>query len=150
MTPNRLSGLMFLGIGLWACWAAVGMSLGSLQSPGPGFYPLILGIAIAVLGVVLMGEGIVYARARGNGAVAAFRSPHARTVVAAALALLAYAALLPPLGFGLATFLLLIVFLALGRMRLGLAALVSVILVAGTLLAAKALNIALPAGSLFP
>lgn len=55
-----------------------------------------------------------------------------------------------PLGFGLATFLLLIVFLALGRMRLGLAALVSVILVAGTLLAAKALNIALPAGSLFP
>lgn len=141
---------MFLGVGLWACWEAIAMSAGSLQSPGPGLFPLLLGVAIAVLGAVLAGVSVFSQGPGGEGTVSTPRSAHARAVAAATVVLIAYTALLPVLGFGPATFILLVVLLRLGKMGWGAAVLVSLILAAGTLFAASLLNIPLPVGVMFP
>jgi hypothetical protein len=97
-----------------------------------------------------LGASVLSPGAGGERTVSTPRSAHARAVAAATVALITYAALLPVLGFGPATFILLVALLRLGQMGWGAAALVSLILVAGTVFAASLLHIPLPVGVMFP
>ena len=63
--------------------------------------------------------------------------------------LLVYTALFPLLGFGPATFLLLVALLRFGRIGWGRAAGISAAFVVAALVAGKSLNIPLPVGTLF-
>jgi hypothetical protein len=58
------SGVMFLGFALVAIVAARGYSMGSGGKMGPGYFPMLLGIALAGLGAVLVGRSLVLDGAR--------------------------------------------------------------------------------------
>ncbi len=55
-----LSGLMFLVVGGVFAWGATHYSIGTGARMGPGYFPMMLGIILAILGaVILMGSLIV-------------------------------------------------------------------------------------------
>lgn len=47
------SGLMFLAVGVAFAWGASSYSIGTGARMGPGYFPLILGILLAILGAVI-------------------------------------------------------------------------------------------------
>ena len=47
------SGLMFLVVGVAFAWGASSYSIGTGARMGPGYFPLILGILLAILGAVI-------------------------------------------------------------------------------------------------
>jgi Tripartite tricarboxylate transporter TctB family len=53
------SGLMFLAFAAVAMTAASGYSLGSTGRMGPGYFPLLLGGVLALLGVLLVGRSLL-------------------------------------------------------------------------------------------
>jgi len=58
------SGAMFLGFALVAIVAARGYSMGSGGKMGPGYFPMLLGVALAGLGALLVGRSLVIEGAR--------------------------------------------------------------------------------------
>lgn len=53
------SGLMFLGVGVAFAWGATTYTVGSGARMGPGYFPLMLGILLAILGAVIIFESLV-------------------------------------------------------------------------------------------
>jgi Tripartite tricarboxylate transporter TctB family len=53
------SGVMFCAFAVVAVLAARGYSLGSAGKMGPGYFPLLLGGLLGVLGVILIGRSLV-------------------------------------------------------------------------------------------
>src|SRR5688572_15221992 len=56
------AGLLFTGIGIAFAWWSRDYALGTLRQMGPGFFPLVLGSLLAVIGLfkcaaALFGEG---------------------------------------------------------------------------------------------
>jgi hypothetical protein len=64
MTSNQtnhkdvLGGGLMLFIGLGTCWQATQYDLGSLQQMGPGFFPMSLGVILAVTGLLILLSGL--------------------------------------------------------------------------------------------
>jgi len=52
------SGLMFLGVGLAFAWGATYYSFGSSARPGPGYFPVGLGLLLALLGAFTLFEAL--------------------------------------------------------------------------------------------
>lgn len=52
------SGLMFIIVGLGFAWGATNYSMGSSARPGPGYFPVGLGILLALLGGFLLFEAL--------------------------------------------------------------------------------------------
>ncbi|CAG9170246.1 hypothetical protein LMG23992_01522 [Cupriavidus laharis] len=48
------SGLMFILVGLGFSWVARGYSMGTAAKMGPGYFPFLLGLVLAVLGGLVM------------------------------------------------------------------------------------------------
>ena len=61
-----ISGLMFMGIGLAFAWGATKYSLGTGARMGPGYFPLLLGVMMAVLGAVITFNSLVIERVGGD------------------------------------------------------------------------------------
>jgi hypothetical protein len=53
------SGLMFCGFAVVGILAARGYSLGAAGRMGPGYFPLLLGLVLAALGVILIARSVV-------------------------------------------------------------------------------------------
>ena len=53
------SGLMFMAIGVAFAWGATTYSVGSGARMGPGYFPLMLGVLLAILGAVITFESLV-------------------------------------------------------------------------------------------
>lgn len=53
------SGVMFCGFAMVGILAARGYSLGTAGKMGPGYFPLLLGGVLAILGAVLIGRSLV-------------------------------------------------------------------------------------------
>ena len=53
------SGLMFMGVGVAFAWGATTYSVGSGARMGPGYFPLMLGVLLAVLGGVITFKALV-------------------------------------------------------------------------------------------
>jgi hypothetical protein len=53
------SGLLFMGLGIAFAWGALGYKLGVAGRMGPGYFPLILGSLMAILGVVIALKALV-------------------------------------------------------------------------------------------
>lgn len=114
--PNAISGLVLLGVSAFVAFEAIRLSLGSLRSPGPGLFPLLLSIVLAGLSAALCVRGVLDRRAGRPAARPASRG-HARQVWATVLALVAYVVLLPRLGYLVVTFLLLGALFRIGGVR---------------------------------
>ena len=55
------SGALFLAIGLGALWQAP-LPLGRLTEMGPGYFPMLLGAGLVLVGIVSMAGGALSAR----------------------------------------------------------------------------------------
>jgi hypothetical protein len=60
------SGLMFMGVGVAFAWGASSYSIGSGARMGPGYFPLMLGILLALLGVAVTFTALVVETEDGN------------------------------------------------------------------------------------
>lgn len=86
------AGLLLVAFGLAGVWMALDMRMGTAVSMGPGYYPLIVFSAIALLGLVVAVRGL-----RGAGVKAA--ASLWRPLVCITAALLVFALLIDRAGF---------------------------------------------------
>jgi hypothetical protein len=84
------------GVGLVFAWQASLLDFGGLDLPGPGFFPLVLGVLVFALAALIAIEGL---RSAGEGATVELGH---RNVLIVFAALVAVAALFEPLGAYLA------------------------------------------------
>ena len=52
------SGLLFIAVGIGFAVGATNYSMGSSARPGPGYFPLILSVIMAILGAVVTVQGV--------------------------------------------------------------------------------------------
>lgn len=60
------SGLMFMSVGAAFAWGATKYSVGTGARMGPGYFPLMLGVLLAVLGSVITFKSLVVETAGGD------------------------------------------------------------------------------------
>lgn len=53
------SGLMFMAVGVAFAWGATNYSIGTGARMGPGYFPLMLGVLLAILGAVLATKALL-------------------------------------------------------------------------------------------
>ncbi len=53
------SGLMFMAVGLAFAWGATTYNLGTGARMGPGYFPLMLGVVLAILGSIVLFQSLV-------------------------------------------------------------------------------------------
>ena len=98
---ERMTGLIILLIGLAIVWQASLLRLGSFRVPGPGLYPLILGLVTILLSLFLfIPRGV---KRQGSSPFAGGTTKRVAGVYAV---MLLYLAVLEYVGFLLASFLL--------------------------------------------
>lgn len=60
------SGLMFMGVGAAFAWGATGYTIGDGARMGPGYFPLALGVLLAVLGSIITFKALVVETVDGD------------------------------------------------------------------------------------
>lgn len=60
------SGLMFMSVGAAFAWGATRYSVGTGARMGPGYFPLMLGVLLAVLGSIITFKSLVVETAGGD------------------------------------------------------------------------------------
>jgi hypothetical protein len=60
------SGLMFMGVGVAFAWGSMSYSVGTGARMGPGYFPLMLGILLAILGSVITFKALVVETESGD------------------------------------------------------------------------------------
>jgi hypothetical protein len=53
------SGLMFMGVGIAFAWGATNYTIGEGARMGPGYFPLMLGVLLTLIGVFITFEALV-------------------------------------------------------------------------------------------
>lgn len=53
------SGLMFMGVGVAFAWGATKYTIGTAARMGPGYFPLLLGVIMAIIGAVITFKALV-------------------------------------------------------------------------------------------
>jgi hypothetical protein len=61
-----VSGLMFTAVGIAFAWGATNYTVGNGARMGPGYFPLMLGILLSVIGVFIVFESLVIATEDGE------------------------------------------------------------------------------------
>ncbi len=110
MARDRVSGLFWLAVALFAAAQGLALGLGTLHRPGPGFFPFWGGVALGLLSILL----VVRSPARDAPGGARLGPDTAKPVVAG-VAILGYLLLLEVLGFVPVTFLFLLLLFRLER-----------------------------------
>jgi putative tricarboxylic transport membrane protein len=110
MARDRVSGLFWLAVALFAAMQGLSLGLGGLHRPGPGFFPFWGGVLLGLLSILL----VVRSPARDAPGAARLRPDTVKPVVAAG-AILGYLLLLEALGFVPVTFLFLLLLFRLER-----------------------------------
>src|SRR2546428_5080464 len=99
MPRDLVSGVFWLAVALFAAAQGLALKLGSLNRPGPGFFPFWGGVVLGLLSIVLVVSSL------RRGARGSPRSrPESRKPLEVAGALLGYLLLLERLGSVPATF----------------------------------------------
>ena len=91
------SGLMFVATGLGFAWGAQFYSFGTSARPGPGYFPLGLGLLLAALGALTLFEALTIETDDGEP-VGAFSWKPLGTIL---VAVILFGILLPRLGMAL-------------------------------------------------
>ena len=60
------SGLMFMVVGVAFAWGASGYTIGNGARMGPGYFPLVLGVLLALLGAVITFKSMVVETVDGD------------------------------------------------------------------------------------
>jgi putative tricarboxylic transport membrane protein len=110
MVRDRVSGLFWLAVALFAAVQGLSLGLGGLHRPGPGFFPFWGGVVLGLLSILLVARS----PARDAPGAARLRPDTVKPVVVAG-AILGYLLLLEALGFVPVTFLFLLLLFRLER-----------------------------------
>lgn len=141
---ESLVALFALAFGVAVVVAASRLPFGGIHNPGPGFFPWLLGLVFVLLSLVLLAHAVL-------APVAVTESPAGVLNVLWLLAALAvYVAILDPVGYPIATFLLVLFMLrVLEPQRWSLALVLAVFAAGGSyVLFALWLSVPLPPGPL--
>ena len=101
MTRDLAAVALGVAVAILALWEARSLPVGTVRSPGQGFFPLALGLLLLFLSVVLLIQVLragAVDRSRGGS--------RPGQVIGVVAALAAYTALLETIGYPIATFLL--------------------------------------------
>lgn len=60
------AGLLFMAIGIAFAWGATTYTIGDGARMGPGYFPLVLGIVLAIIGAVVVVQALVLETPDGN------------------------------------------------------------------------------------
>lgn len=60
------SGLMFMGVGVAFAWGATNYNIGNGARMGPGYFPMLLGILLALIGAVITFKATVVETENGD------------------------------------------------------------------------------------
>ena len=99
------SGLLFVAVGLGFAWGATYYSFGTSARPGPGYFPLGLGLILAGLGAITLFEALAIETEDGEP-IGGFAWKPLGTIL---VSVLLFGALLPRLGMALTIPLLVII-----------------------------------------
>jgi hypothetical protein len=99
------AGMMFVVVGSAFAWGATAYSFGSSAKPGPGYFPLGLGVLLALLGAIELFKALTF-ESEGGGPIGAI-AWRPLLIIVGAVALFGYA--LPHLGLFIALPLLVLV-----------------------------------------
>lgn len=129
VSKDLLSGLVFLGVGVFLLVEGQRYRMGTLLRMGPGYFPMLVGVSISVVGLAL----VVHALRKGGERAT---RPALKPLVLVTASLVAFAFALNWLGLVLAT-VILIVLARLASHRatlLGTAVIVAVMVPAGVVI----------------
>ena len=110
MRRDLVSGLVWLAVAIVVAVQGFSLKLGSLNRPGPGFFPFWGGVVLGLLSVILVVNAL-----RRDTAGASSRLEWSSKSLVVAGAILAYVLLLESLGFVAVTFLFLLLLFRLER-----------------------------------
>jgi putative tricarboxylic transport membrane protein len=108
---EQVSGIFLLLFAVFICFFSYKLSLGSIHSPGGGFFPFYLGVILALLSLTNFAKAVAQRRAVLNAAEASGAGIHWKNIILTVVVLFAYPLLLAILGFPISTFLFTIIFL---------------------------------------
>ena len=60
------AGLLYMAIGIAFAWGATSYNIGDGARMGPGYFPLLLGIVLAVIGAIVLFQSLVVETPDGN------------------------------------------------------------------------------------
>ncbi len=102
---NIGSSIFFMLIGGFLAWKSIGLSLGSVRAPGPGFFPFILSLMLIGLALIIFFQAL-------KQEPQPFEKGLRRRRVAIALgAIILYAFVMEPVGYLISTFFLIFLLL---------------------------------------
>ena len=110
MPRDLVSGLFWLAVAIFAVVQGLALKLGSLQQPGPGFFPFWGGVVLALLSLVLVVKSL-----GSQPAPEPLARPESARLFVVAGAILGYILLLERVGFVAVTFAFLVLLLRLER-----------------------------------
>jgi putative tricarboxylic transport membrane protein len=98
MIRARLAPLFMVAFGSFALWQSIELPLGSFKAPGPGFFPVGLSVFILLISLTLLVKDPKKSVEDGETDMSAWKT------ILTFSGFVAYAFLLEPLGFEIATF----------------------------------------------
>jgi putative tricarboxylic transport membrane protein len=111
-----LSGIVCFLISVFVFTASLGLGVGALHDPGPGFILFWASILLAVCACILFGIGLLK-RTEPASRSNAWNGAERRNAIIVMAVLIAYCLVLPKLGYLISTFVLMLVLFGLGRMK---------------------------------
>ena len=105
-----LAGLLFIGIGIATVIGASDYPLGTIRNIGPGYYPILLGIALT-----LLGSTIAFHSLKSDGEAADEDGVALRPMIMVVTAVVAFGLLVRPFGLGPAIVALIVISSFAGR-----------------------------------
>ena len=112
---DRWLSLIWMALGLGQCFESWRLGLGSISEPESGFMPFLLGLLILVLSAILLVESFIAMKRTPGTRLSLWSEVHWKRIFLISLLLLAYALLLPKLGYLVATFFLTVLLLKSGE-----------------------------------
>ncbi len=127
---DQFSGFFWIAISILVCIESIKSGIGTFRSPGAGFLPFWSGVALGTLAIILVASDILKEKG-GQKNTKLWENKRWSNVILILISLLAYALLLPRLGYLITTFgLMAFLFSMIGRPRLwvrGVSALITVL-----------------------
>ncbi len=106
---DLVGGLIWISIAIYMCIGSMGLDLGSLEKPGPGFIPFISAAILGFFGLQILFASFFRRYKEGEGVKGGklWEKGQMRNIFLTLLALFVYASLFEPIGFVITTFLFL-------------------------------------------
>jgi len=111
---DRIFSFIWIALGVFQCAESCSLGLGSFMEPGTGFMPFVMGVVTIGLAIALFLESYFEMRKNPARKISLWSDVYWKRVVYITVIMLAYAILLPKLGYLLDTFLMMVFLLKSG------------------------------------